>query len=1822
MSNETVIISLKEKIDDLNQQAWEARVNDSPKSFELSNEAVKLAREINYTKGLAEGLRSLGFCYVRLFKNDEAAPLLRESLSLFQSLNDLRGQAVIYEYLGIIERNWGNLGHSLELLLKGNELVQKVGPLEVEITCSYQIGVTYKHLGDHENALDYLYRALSLAKQTSFTLMEAYATNIIGSIYFDNGNYEQALELYQQGLVIRRQSNDKWGEAGSLDNIGFTYLKLNDLDKAIDFCKQSLAISQGTGDKKGEANALLHLAEIYEQANDVQNASRFSNESLQIRKVRGDKRGEAEVLLFLADLHKNKNDVEDQQIFEWISDALNIANEIKAQDILSKACFNLHEYYQQKGKYKESLAQLEAHLQIEKELHKNAINQKVSNLEISHKAEAISQQNKELTELNKQIEEANAELKIESSLERVRTAAMGMKEPADMLEICKIISHELAALNIKEIRNVQTAIFYEKKGTYMNYEYYAKHDKTFITDVDYNNHPVAKEFAQKMLKGSKEVFAHGFKGEEVRDWLKYQKTTNVFIDTYLETASSLNYYLFSLGPVALGISTYLPLKEEEINLFKRFRNVFELAYRRYLDIEKALAQAREAKVEAALEKVRSRSLAMHKSDELLEVVKSVFERIDELKIEINTAIIMIFSDNSKDAVWWLVNKKNHQFSRIIVKYADFPFFKDLFEARENGKEFLSNSYSKKEKDEIFKYFFEQTDFKYTPEEQKKYILDNEHFSVSVALTKKIGIQVTNYSKNSFSEDENEILKRFARVFDQSYTRFLDLQKAEAQARESQIQLALERVRARTMAMQHSNELQETAVLLFQQVKSLNIPTGSCSFNIWDADEPVATVWSSSVEGDLQAPFKLSHTESPIYRDVYSSMKRGDEILVKNVGGEELKKHFVYLTTVPVISDVINKLKKSGYSFPENIIYHFAFFKQGYLSFHVHELQPEAKDVFIRFAKVFEQTYTRFLDLQKAEAQVREAQIEAAMERTRTQSMIMQHSNELDDTLRVFHEQVLLLGINSAFSFLWLPDEDKDRHIFWAAWKENKNDSKTFNSKAINYPLDRNEAATAQCLIDWKGNEPVVSYHVPPAGVENYFAAWQELISGVEQLKPEHFSDGLYYVEAFMKYGCFGVMVEKELSTEEKKLLLRFAIEFERTYTRFLDLQKAEAQAREAQIELGLERVRARAMAMQKSDELAELVDTVFKELTKLDFALKWCIINIIDEGTMSNTVWAANPDIDKTPESYQMLFEDYPFHHAMFRGWKERQTKYVYTLEGDEKKIYDDYLFSETEFRRTPKEAQTASRAMKKYVVSFSFSNFGGLQTVGDAPLSDANLDILSRFGKVFDLTYTRFNDLKKAEAQAREAQIEAALERVRAKVMAMTNSKDLDETSLVFGEQLRKLNIDWQFSYFWLIEEEKNENTFWITWPDNKTSITIYTLEEAEQYFNECLVSWRAGIKIHDNYVQPADVQPWLDTFQRIADDAGGVAKQIMTTQTFNNGVYYYDAMMKYGSFGVCINKPATDEEKNIQCRFAVEFERAYTRFLDLKKAEAHAEQARLDLIQIQHEKKRAEEALAELQATQKQLIQTEKMASLGELTAGIAHEIQNPLNFVNNFSDVSNELIEEMKEELATGNTQQAIEIANDVKDNLEKILHHGKRADAIVKGMLQHSRSSSGVKEPTDINNLADEYLRLAFHGYRAKDKSFNAKFETNFDSSIERINVIPQDIGRVFLNLINNAFYTVNEKRKQVANGYEPMVVVSTKKVNDKVEISVKDNGNGIPKKMLDKIFQPFFTTKPTGQGTGLGLSLSYDIITKGHAGEIEVKTDEGKGAEFIISLPVN
>jgi len=394
------------------------------------------------------------------------------------------------------------------------------------------------------------------------------------------------------------------------------------------------------------------------------------------------------------------------------------------------------------------------------------------------------------------------------------------------------------------------------------------------------------------------------------------------------------------------------------------------------------------------------------------------------------------------------------------------------------------------------------------------------------------------------------------------------------------------------------------------------------------------------------------------------------------------------------------------------------------------------------------------------------------------------------------------------------------------------------------------------------------------------------------------------------------------------------------------------------------------------------------------------------------------------------------------------------------------------------------------------------------------------------------------------------------------------------------------------------------------------------------------------------------VDTYKKV-EQPDGIAKAYNILYSIYNGQNKSDSAFAYLKLATAINDSLTNVEKmNLLAFQNVGFdEQRKVRQLEDEKIQTRNRIRTILLLggiavllllaiifyrnnlQKQKAKLKIEKAYDELKTTQKQLIQSEKMASLGELTAGIAHEIQNPLNFVNNFSEVNTEMLEELKAERLKPNEERdntlEDELINDVIENSEKINHHGKRAGDIVKGMLQHSRSSTGVKEPTDINALCDEYLRLTYQGLRAKDKDFNAEMKTDFDKSIGKINIIPQDIGRVLLNLYNNAFYACNERSRGAVNeqisrnsiSYNPTVSVTTKKVDNHVIITVSDNGNGIPQNRVDKIFQPFFTTKPTGSGTGLGLSLSYDIV-KAHGGEIKVQTNEGEGSKFIIQLPLN
>ncbi len=1416
--------------------------------------------------------------------------------------------------------------------------------------------------------------------------------------------------------------------------------------------------------------------------------------------------------------------------------------------------------------------------------------------------EKITKENIELRDAVKrrtiELEEKNKELAMEAALERVRTMAMGMRKPDDLPGICEVLFNELRSMGFMELRNAMINIYNDEQATFVNNDYSDLIGRS-ITHLTYDIHPLIEK-QTRQVRSKHDAFSETvFSGQDLTDLKAFRKRIGDKDDPRIDHVSALYVYFYSIETGAIGISTFGPISAEKLEQLKRFRNVFEFAYRRYMDVAQAEAQAREATIEVALERVRSKTMAMHNSLDVGDTVATMFDQLLNLGVTSNRCGILIFGDTGITEVW-TAKANTEGKAALIIGYLDVtihPMLISVIDAWKNKEQFFSYELAG---EDIKNYYTSINNF---PGYPTRFNLDDLPASELHSDFYFPEGAVFAFTPEPIPTESALIFKRFAGVFGQTYRRYLDLQKAEAQAKEAQIEAALERVRSRTMGMQKSEELKEVIKLVYQQLIHLKINLDHSGFVV---DYTPGGDWHFWIADEQDIPSKITH---PYFESFWANQ--------------------------------FNEAKEKG------------------ADFFVTNLNFEEKNKF-------------------------------------------------------YHE--LLSYVPG------LPEATKDFYL---------------NCPGL---------AASTVLFD------NISLYI------------------------ENFS-GIPYTD------------------EENNTLMRFGKVFQQTYTRFLDLQKAEAQALEAQIELGLERVRARAMAMQNTGELSDLVATLLHELTKLDFSLTFCIINIYNEPDKSNMVWAANPQEGKAPESYYMKFEDYPFHHAMMKEWKAGTPKFVYVLEGKEKEVYDDYLYTDTEFKRFPEEIQIANRALDRYVASFVFSQFGGLQTVGNKPLSDESLDILYRFGKVFNQTYTRFLDLQKAEAQAREATIETSLERMRAKTMAMHSSYDVSETAAAMFTELEKLAIVNLRGGIAIISEDQTMEVWGITnMEDGKMvkSAGIFEMK-AHPLWTKLFKSWKQKEEIFIATLSGKDKEDYIEILNKSPQYLSQPLAQIPDVHFLG---YYFGE----GYIWTMSLLPPDQEDQKILRKFAAVFSLTFRRYLDLKKAEAQAleaikrasvdriraeiasmrtttdldkitpliwkeltilgipfvrcgvfimdeqeelihtflstpdgkaiaaihlpyqsspladslefwrekkiylthwgtqeysefadaflgnadsekrtqflssvpkqgiylhllpflqgmlyvgnitqlEEDSLNLIQsvadafstayaryedfnrLESAKEQVDKTLTDLKQAQSQLVQAEKMASLGELTAGIAHEIQNPLNFVNNFSDINTELSDEIVEAAKKGDLEEIIQLAADIKSNQDKISEHGKRADAIVKGMLQHSRSSSGIKEPTDINKLVDEYLRLAYHGLRAKDKSFNAILDTDFDPAIGKIPIMPQDFGRVLLNLYNNAFYAVSEKMNEAMDGYEPRVTVSTRMVPasenslirqsaNSIIISVKDNGNGIPQKVLDKIFQPFFTTKPTGQGTGLGLSLSYDIV-KAHGGELRVETKEEEGSEFIIQLP--
>jgi signal transduction histidine kinase len=1765
----------------------------------------------------------------------------------------------------------------------------------------------------------------------------------------------------------------------------------------------------------------------------------------------------------------------------------------------------------------------------------------------------------------------NRELEIEAALERVRAVAMGMKKAEDMLAICRIISEQLQQFGVEKIRNIQTAIIDEERGIYLCYQYFTPYDKEAVERTEYLKSPVEHGMVRQMLASRDGHFTGTLSGKELEEFREHRKLENHFPDPLLDESKAISHCFLSIGEGGLGLTLYQPLDTSTFDLFKRFHQVFSLAYsrfqdiqkaearareveidlalervraqtmamhssedvgkcvvkmfaeltslgvdegtrfgigilnhdnennqlwtarkdgeevnmhighlemswhpllksareawkaqvpfhkyilegedlinyykmlntapdykiqipleklpkkeiqhcfifehgffyaftphefqpellqitkrfsslfeqtyRRYLDLVKAEDQAREAKIEAALEKVRSRSLAMHNSDELTEVVAVLFEKLKDLQVPFTAVGIATRIEGSKDLNAFVCGQNDE--GLVITNYR-LPYFdnivaKDFFNALEKQLDFFVGHYSKQEKDAFYNYVIEHiAEFRHLPEDIKRMIFDSTSYTVTIIAVNNATFNINDFEGKVLADNEIEIIKRFARVFDQTYTRFLDLQKAEAQAREAKIETALEKVRSRTMGMQSSDELPEVANILFLEIQTLGIPAWSCGYCILMEDRKSSTCIMSS-EGILQKPFLLPHIGEASFEEWDDFVHSDEAFFTQELGGEAIESHYNFMKSLPQLTPIFKEIEESGFSLPEYQINHLCKFTHGFLLFITYESVPDTHEIFKRFTKVFDQTYTRFLDLKKAEAQAREAQIEASLERVRAKAMSMQNSDELDEVLSVLCEQFDVLGILPMSTHMTVFNFDNNTFTFRETGKYG---DRSFGEQTV----DLDAMDTWKDTVDkWKADKAtdVNKLHFPPDTLAQVWDVFHESFASMPEesrITPDDYPDGIYHTAGKHPFGYIGMNQTRPASPEEEQIVIKFANEFGRAYQRFLDLQKAEAQAREAQIEAALEKVRAQSMGMQTSDDLSNVASVMFDEMKHLGgelfaFGIVLCDKdkdtvdqwhNFGNQGMMSPITvpieldyihkyrynrWLAGEELFsiEIPEDYikkhfDLMFELPSVKAAMdevanqgveveIPDWEidyGASFKYGYLLVSSHKPFEESHIFPRfakvfdqayTRFQDLQKaeaqareaqignalekvrsrslamqspdelidvaqllrkemgglgveELETSSiyvhdensgltqcwftikdtddpdksvtdqmtidlqdtwvgRQMDVFYRSdqnkasilmkgdqriewirycegksdlfgnsefygetipertyhlYKFSN-GFLGAASPGNISDESWDLMRRATGVFSFAYTRFQDLQKAEASALTAMRQASLDRIRADISSMRNAEDLNRiTPLVFNE-LTTLGIPFIRCGVFIVHEKEKNVEIYLSTPEGE-SLAVMTLPfSANDMTSRSVEAWKKE-EVYIQHWNQADFINWGNSMQE-----KGYVKNLKTylgSATVPEILHLHFVPFGQGLLYVGSTDNLSEEEIDLVKAMAKAFSIAYSRYEDF--------------VKLEQAKAEVESAMSELKATQSQLVQQEKLASLGQLTAGIAHEIKNPLNFVNNFSEVSIEMIEEAMDERAKSQESRdetlVDEILVDIKSNLKKVHEHGSRANGIVTSMLQHSRGGSGKKEPTDLNALIKEYSNLSFHGMRAGKNPINVAIDLQLDGQIKEVPLIGEDFSRVLLNLCNNAFDAMRLTETKRA----PKLTVRTRKTDKHLFIEIEDNGPGIPDEIKDKILQPFFTTKKGTEGTGLGLSITNDII-KAHGGSLDIQSHPG------------
>lgn len=641
------------------------------------------------------------------------------------------------------------------------------------------------------------------------------------------------------------------------------------------------------------------------------------------------------------------------------------------------------------------------------------------------------------------------------------------------------------------------------------------------------------------------------------------------------------------------------------------------------------------------------------------------------------------------------------------------------------------------------------------------------------------------------------------------------------------------------------------------------------------------------------------------------------------------------------------------------------------------------------------------------------------------------------------------------------------------------------------------------------------------------------------------------------------------------------------------------------VESSLERIRNRTMAMSSSNELAHVIALIFSELRSVGFDALACDLVLFDRDTGNSTMWlSGSRDAEKQdsfPIGYRIPKMDHPHYTAALESWKSGEKRRVTVLKGSAYVSYMESLLTRTEMSNLPEPVKRFITERQGIVHSEIFNTYGCIRVASETEYPEAKLNILTRFAEVFDETYTRFVDLQRLEMQAREANRRASLDRLRAEIASMRTAADLNHVTPLIWRELKILEIPFFRCGVFIIDPEKRQLTYYLSDPKGNPLATLTIPFEAPDFILATVDHWKNGtvLKVDWTSEQFTAWSTYLLENGLIQNEDEYLGGTLLPEKLSIHLVPFAQGMLYVGS-----SETLSDDQLAIVQSLAEAFSVAYARYEDFQELEANNEAL--------------QNALNDLNRTQEQLLHAEKLASLGELTAGIAHEIKNPLNFINNFADLNAELADEIAEMLEAG--EPVDDVLEDLKRNAAVIAQHGKRADGIVRSMMSHARGGEGERRDFNLNHMVDEYVDLAYHGMRARVPDFNAQIERTLGETVGNVHGVAQDLGRVLLNLVSNAFDALYEHSKTQDNSYMPTLWVETRRNSRGVEMIVSDNAGGIPPAVCERIFEPFFTTKPSGSGTGLGLSLSHDIIQKGHQGTLEVNGQWKDGTRFTVFIP--